>query len=229
VLPHKNIQLQSCNKREASQLVCVIVTVFIIYVTFSNYSADVFSLQSGYSFVWLLLLYIIGAWMKKCDVPNYLKNSTLSIGIVACILFAWILKVYFFNDILINYTSLNTVFIAFALVSVFSKVHLKGVCKKFVSCFAPAAFGVYLIHEEPSMRAHFITDAFTWIADLACWQLVIAVLVSAFCIFVCCLMVEKIRLILFRYFKIDKLIDKIATAIENLVLKIYSKCVKAYE
>jgi surface polysaccharide O-acyltransferase-like enzyme len=235
MIPWLNKMLQSCSKQEATKLVFMIAIVFVIYVTFVSQSGvifsigNVFSLENGFSFVWLLILYIIGAWIKKCDVSFCLKNCTLLIGIVACVLLAWVTKIYFSTEIFISYISFNIVFIAFALVCIFSKLQLKQITQKIVICFAPASFGVYLIHQQKLIRAHFMYCAFTWIADLPCWLLVIAVLASAFCIYICCLIVEKIRLKLFCLLRIDKLIDNIATVIENLVLKIYSKGIKFYE
>jgi surface polysaccharide O-acyltransferase-like enzyme len=125
------------------------------------------------------------------------------------------------QGLFVNYTSLAVVFIAFALASIFSKLQLKGLCKKFVICFAPAAFGVYLIHEQQLMRGHFITDAFTWIAESSWWLLIIQVLLSALCIFSCCLIIEKCRLLIFRRLKIDNLINKIADMIDNSVRYLY--------
>jgi hypothetical protein len=103
----------------------------------------------------------------------------------------------------------------------------KGLCRKFVICFSPAAFGVYLIHEQQLMRGHFITDSFTWIAESAWWLLIIQVLLSALCIFVCCLIIEKCRLLIFRRLKIDNLINKIADTLDGLVHKIYGVWIRA--
>ncbi|MGM9566799.1 MAG: acyltransferase family protein [Clostridia bacterium] len=94
VIPWINKLLQSCSKRECSLLVFVIVSVFVLYVTVANWFGDCFLLGRGYSFVWLVILYVVGAWMKKCNIPARFKTGTLFVGIAGCILFTWILKVF---------------------------------------------------------------------------------------------------------------------------------------
>jgi hypothetical protein len=226
VIPWINKLLQACTKRETSQLAFILLSVFMIYVTFSGKVGDCFSLGGGYSFVWLLILYSIGAWMQKCNIPAYFKNSTLVIGILGCILFTWISKIFvpqsITGDIFVNYTSFTIVYVAFALVSIFSKLHLNGLGKKFVVCFAPAAFGVYLIHVQQLVWEYVLHGAFAWIAESSWWLLVIQVLLAAFCIFSCCLIIEKCRLLIFRGLKIDKLVDKIADMVDGVARKIYS-------
>jgi surface polysaccharide O-acyltransferase-like enzyme len=225
IVPWINRLLQSFTTQETFKFVFSLLTVFVCYVTFANRLGDCFSLSSGYSFVWLAILYIIGAWMKKCNVQRYCKSRTLIIGIFVCVLFAWAAKVFLDCDIFYKYTSFTLVFIAFALVSIFSKLQPKVLCRKFVTCFSPAAFGVYLIHDQQLMRGHFITDSFTWIAESAWWLLIIQVLLSALCIFACCLSIEKCRLLIFRRLKIDDLINKIADMIDNFMRKLYTHCI----
>jgi surface polysaccharide O-acyltransferase-like enzyme len=227
IIPWINKLLQSCSKQEASRLAFILLAVFVIYVTFANRIGSHFTLSGGYSFVWLTILYTIGAWMKKCSIQNCCSNRILLFGILGCILLTWIDKVPVNQGLFVDYTSLTVVFIAFALVSIFSKLQLKGLCKKVVICFAPAAFGVYLIHVQPLIWDYIMQDAFVWIAESAWWLLVIQVLLSAFCIFVCCLIIEKCRLLIFRRLKIDNLINKIADILDGLVHKIYGVWIRA--
>jgi hypothetical protein len=227
VIPWINKLLRGCNRQEVSRLAFALIAIYIVYVTFANRFGDCFSLDAGYSFGWLTILYIVGAWMKKCDVPAYLNNRECLMGIIFCVLFTWVIKMFIpaniTNNIFINYTSFSIVFIALALVVMFSKLHMGLIAERIVNCFAPAAFGVYLIHTHRLVWNYFMKEAFIWITNSSWWLLVIEVLISAFCIFIFCLLIEKIRLILFRILKIDELIKKIAIWIECSVDKIYSK------
>jgi hypothetical protein len=214
VIPWINKLLRGCSRQEVSRLAFVLIAVYIVYVTFANRFGDCFSLDAGYSFGWLTILYIVGAWMKKCNVPTYLNHRVCLMGIIFCILFTWGVKMFIpeniTNNIFINYTSFSIVFVAFALVVMFSKLHMGIIAERIVNCFAPAAFGVYLIHTHKLVWNYIMYEAFIWITYSPWWLLVIEVFISAFCIFIFCLLIEKLRLILFRILKIDELIKKLA-------------------
>lgn len=229
IIPWINKLLRSCSKNETFRFVFVIVSVFIIYITFANKFGDCFSLEGGYSFAWLMILYVIGAWMKKCNIPKYLKNSKLILGSIVCVLFTWFIKMFTYgnpiSDLFVNYTSITIVFVAFSLVAIFSKIQLDNIWKKIVLCFAPAAFGVYLIHVQSIIWNHFMLNAFAWIVDLPCWQIPIMVFLSAFCILACCLVIEKIRLILFAVLRINKLVGLIEDMIGKIGYKMYLRII----
>lgn len=210
IIPWLNKLMRFCNLKEATRLITVIFLVFVVYVTFANYFGDCFKISGGYSMVWLSILYLVGAWLKKCDIPKKMRNWFSLTGSVICIVFSWVahefIPISAFR-IFVNYTSLTIVFVAISLVSVFSKLHFSPKSSKVIACFAPAAFGVYLIHEHPIVREHFVISKFVWIADFSAWLLPILVLGSAFCLFVICLLIEKLRLVLFKLLRINQFVN----------------------
>ena len=163
IVPWLNKLMRSCNTKEATCLITVINLVFVGYVTFANYLGDCFKLENGYSFVWLSILYLIGAWLKKCDIPQKTNNSYFLLGSVICIAFSWLAHEFITMPafgIFVNYTSFSIVFVAISLVSIFSKLHFGPKSSKVIACFAPAAFGVYLIHTQPIVWEYFMNSAF---------------------------------------------------------------------
>lgn len=229
VIPWLNKLIRSCDKKEISRLIFIISTVFIIYMTFANICSvdsantkigDAFSFEDGYSFSWLTILYVVGAWMKKCDIPYKMKNRDLFIGMGSNILITWLFLILNlpagFSKLFINYTSITIVYSAFALVAIFSKIQLRTMGSRVVSCFAPAAFGVYLIHVHPILW-DVMTNKLIWIAGLRGWTIPGVVCGIAFGIFTICIFIEKIRLILFDLLRINQLVDKIAITLRQMV------------
>ena len=229
IIPWLNKLIRSCNKKEISRLIFIISTVFIIYMTFANIFSvdsanakigDAFSFENGYSFSWLTILYVVGAWMKKCDIPHKMKNRDLFIGMGSNILITWLFLILNlpagFSKLFINYTSITIVYSAFALVAIFSKIQLRTMGSRVVSFFAPAAFGVYLIHVHPILW-NVMTNKFIWIVELRGWIIPGVVCGIAFGIFAICIFIEKIRLILFDLLRINQLVDKIAIALRQMV------------
>ena len=57
-------------------------------------TGDIFRFSSGYSFVWLAVLYFVGAAMKKSGFLNNVRKIWCLVGFLACSVIAWVLRVY---------------------------------------------------------------------------------------------------------------------------------------
>ena len=64
-LPAVNKGLQYLSKPEFKLLVMSIFFIFVFWFYYINYKFDVFRMNGGYSTIWLLCLYIIGAYIGK--------------------------------------------------------------------------------------------------------------------------------------------------------------------
>lgn len=212
-----------CSKKEIFGLVFTLMAVFSVYGMCTNTIWDSFSLAGGYSVIWLVILYIIGAWMKKCDIPNQLNNKKLIIGIIGFTFFIWCIRIVASGSIIswifVGYTNIMIVFIAFAHVCIYSKINLGKMTQRFVKCFSPASFGVYLIHTNLVIFNNILADAFTWIADIPSGLISICVLILALLIFVPCLLIEKVRLSIFKVLKINQSVEKMGIILVEQVKK----------
>ena len=223
LIPWINKLVRSCSKKEISSLVFTLMAVFSVYGMCTNTIWDSFSLAGGYSVIWLVILYIIGAWMKKCDIPNRLKNKKLIIGTIGFILFIWCIRIVVSESaiswIFVGYTNIMMVFIAFALVCIYSKISLGKRIQRFVKCFSPAAFGVYLIHTNLVIFNNILAGAFTWIADIPSGLISICVVILSLIIFAVCLLIEKVRLSVFRVLKINQSVEMMGIVLVKQVKK----------
>ena len=78
VIPWLNRLVRSSGRRELNGLMLTLFLVFSCYGTFAKMNADVFVLKSGYSFLWLSIIYLGGAWMKKHQiVERYNKKQAI--------------------------------------------------------------------------------------------------------------------------------------------------------
>ena len=62
---------------------------------------------------------------------------------------------------------------------------------------APAAFGVYLMHDNPAFRQVFISGRFAFLARFPAWAMIGAVLFAALVIFLLGILVDSGRMRLF--------------------------------
>lgn len=229
MMPWINKLIRTLSKRNTSIFAIVIICIFSIYTTFFQRIKAGFQLAGGYSFIWLSLLYIIGCWIKKCCIPERIKTSTARILLAV---FAFVPYAYTaFSEImdmdlgvyLVSYSSVFTLGTAVLLVILFSRIKVSGLWVRIISFFAPAAFGVYLIHEHPYIRDNLINNRFSFIANYPIWGIPVLILGSAIVIFFSCLIIEKVRLFLFSKLRINEFAVNTAQKMSNILNKIL-KC-----
>lgn len=220
--PWLNRLVQAQNKKELTTFVLFIICIFSAYSTFaSRLGGDPFRLFTGQSMIWLILLYIIGAWLKKCKISSTVDRKIALSVIVICIVITWIEKQYIpvigGSGFLYSNISITVLLQAISYVIIFSGFKIDGKASKLVSWFAPAAFGVYLIHTQPIIWTCYLADAFVWVAFFATWKIPIIIFGSATIIFLCCIIIEKVRIVLFKLLRINILVEIIGNKIDRLL------------
>lgn len=170
-----------------------------------------FGLEGGYSVLWLTVLYLIGACLKKTDFLHRVKNGSLLLVLVGC-LFADILwKVLPFPSALkalktqvTSYLNPFAVIFSVCLFALFSRMQVKHpAARKLIAFFAPMTFSVYLIHVHPLFWA-LLKNRFTFIAEFPKLLMIPAVLGTALGIYLLCSLLDWLRLRLFRLCRTEK-------------------------
>lgn len=221
VIPLLNKFVRSLTKK---MLTSAIILIFIIFSCW-GFLFNVFYMSSGYSFVWLAILYLFGAWLKKCEITQKIKSKYAIVTIIICIVFTWLFKIFSpaFNGLFISYLSPTIVLMAIGYVIVFARITVGNIMQKIIKFLAPAAFGVYILHLQKIVSTKFIVDKFIWITKLDLWLLPIAVFGSAAVIFITCLIVERVRLSLFSVLRINKIAEKNCYKVELFIRKFVNK------
>lgn len=225
LMPWINLFIRKITKKELNQLVFILFVIFSFYSTFSKMFEDIFGLKDGYNFVWLLFLYIIGAWIRRNRISEKLKMRSWIILIIGCIIVTWLQNMIgpVAKGVLVSYISFTIVLIAISLVAVFSQLHLNKHIIMGVRMFAPAAFGVYLIHDHYLIREIYMQDAFAWIAGTEAWLIPVWLILCASLIFMGCLLLEKQRLILFDVLKINKVMQLLERYFNTIINKVMDR------
>ena len=196
-------------------------TVFRIIMQKDNYV-----LGSGYSAIWLVCLYVIGAYFRIYGAPKWAKwYVTLPIFFGAAFV-AWghkinietqylngdILKdsaAYDNRGILISYISPCMVVMAVALLVFFMQVKIKGkIPKLIISNLGKATFGVFILH----VGAAFwywkdFWKQFNVYADYPTWKMVVSVILTVLAIYLVASLISLGRIYLFKLLRIHKAID----------------------
>jgi len=217
--PWVNRLIYSLDQKQLTKFVVLLFSVFsVITIITYNFEKDPFSLEKGYSAIWLMTLYIVGAWIKKNKIfalLNKAKLFLLLIGsyVATCLLKFTIPALYG----IVSYTSPTVVITAVFFVVLFSKFNFPVFINKVIAFLAPASFGVYLIHVQPFIYNNVIKDAFLWIGESSFVLIPFEVIVCALIIMATCLAIEKVRLLLFRVLGVNRFASFVGIKIDDMI------------
>lgn len=179
---------------------------------------DVFTTQNGYSFPWFLVLYLTGGYIKKY-VSRPKKGSSFLIAYFILCLFQllWIVGIDIFaidiflpyKNMFMKYTSVLIFGEAICLFMYFRSVRncRLTILSKICGYISPLVFSVYLIHDHPLIRAAFMAESFTGVAQYTLPLVFILVIAIALGIFLVCLLLDLLRHYLFKLLKITSLLN----------------------
>lgn len=215
-IPFVNILIKTLDKKKHGILCLTIIAVYSIFPLFTLNKSDIFSIGDGYSCIWLLCLYIIGAYFKlypleiskkKC-LLFYLVTVILSIGVKFLIQTSSQLLLHKEMEInvFLGYTNITTIGSAIFLLILFSQIEIRSSFSQgIITVLGQLAFSVYLIHEQPLIRDNFIEQKFIDFAMESALIMLIKILSVTVMIFCICLIIDLIRFALFKILKINSL------------------------
>lgn len=226
LIPWLNKLMRSLTIRQANLLAATVFGVFSVYAYAAVHLLDTFHLIGGYSAIWLIMMYILGAWVKKCNIVERIRTSHAAILTAVVIAVTYIMILV---GITPSYISPVCVLTALGLLILFAKMNVGKAASRVISLAAPAAFGVYLIHDNYYFRQIVIADHFAWVNNLPAPLNALLALLAAFGLFLACLIVEEIRLFLFDRLRINKGFTTLCKTVFGFFARLIGKLFSAYE
>lgn len=224
VMPWINMFVRERSQSEMNRFMLLLLGVFSFYASIAAMVGDPFKISAGYSFIWLMLLYLVGAWIKKSDIIKKIKvqYAFIAIGMNVGITCFTTLVFPQIKPMLISYVSPLMVGNAIFLLCIFSRWKIEGIWKKIILFFTPAVFGVYLIQVH-GIIWYWMKGRFAWIAELSFGKILVALAICISGIFVGGLLIEKIRIELFKWLRVQTIIDKITGFALKNIRMLYNK------
>lgn len=225
-MPILNRGINAMSQKQLRNTVVVLVIIFSFLQTFIK---EPFATNGGYSGLWLMILYVIGAYIRKYNVFSRLSTAMAFSGYGAMILITWAytclreyLPLRFPNSLqyvrlvvanvnLQTYISPTILFAAIFLLTAFRKMNLSKYAVRIVGFLSPLAFSVYLIHTHPLIWKHLMENLFVTYASCSAPKLLLIVILSAAVIFSVCTIIDFIRALLFRKMKIKEHLVRLET------------------
>ena len=217
------------------------ITAFSVVFLFTvpTLFKEPFSMSGGYSVIWFVLLYLLGAIIKKLKITEH----TPLLGSIPVTFFAfaatWALKLLELSEIsksasvsefltkhdskFISYCSPLLVIASVGLLCIFSKIKVSKIFRSAVGFFSKTSFSVYLIHDNPYTRKYAISGRFAEWAELSPKRIVFNVLTTALLIFIACSLIDGLRLLIFKLFRVDGICIFCEKTIKKLLNKVFGE------
>ncbi len=221
-MPFLNRLTDGLSKKRFSVLLATCFFLFSFFPTV--FCRDIFHTNSGYSALWLCVMYLFGSYIKRFNVAEKIKPYVSVLLYAYSVLFTWGVKMCAeailpqnahkeaIANIFFKYTSFTIVIAAFALFTLFSKIKVskKGLLLS-IAKLSPYSFGVYLIHMHPLFKTNVLSNYGVLFQELPPLLIIPAILVFSFLLFAVCIGIEYLRSLIFKKLKINDCIYKAAS------------------
>ena len=229
LIPFLNVMLNKLNDSSLKFLTWVLVTVFYIAPIFSIVFMQ-YDPTEGMGIVAFVTLYIIGHALKRFNIDFSKKTCILGLLINCVVIFVSKVALCFIvnrlgidagTGLFYHYNTIFQLLSAIFLLLLFKDIKLKGKIAGASKVVASSVFGIYLLHEHPSIRN------FIWNSELCAFLLevnlpafIFLVFGISIALFVSCFAVDKIRGIaakmLFKMVWIQKKCERINALEKNI-------------
>ena len=221
IMPFLNRMMQNLKEEECRRLFWILFIMFSVLTTIPKmYKVDFLELIGGYSFIWLAVLYVMGACLRKMRLPHISRIASLSVYFVM-VLISWGSKILIENHtrtlygearygrVLTTYSAPTILICALALLFLFMNRTSYGPLDKVIRFLSPMTFAVYIIHTQPVIWNFVLKNRVQYLKNYSWYKVILPVLGYALLIYCLCTLVELIRRILFHVIGIDRLCSRL--------------------
>lgn len=232
-MPLLNAAIQNISRETYKKILLFVLLVICVIDTIIP--IDAFMLGDGYSFVWLMLVYLFGAYIKKYEVYKKITAIKSLIGFFGMVALTFMSKFlihkfaqnasfeFIREDMLVSYTSITVLLSAVFLFFFSLNVRIGKFPARIIGAFAPVSLGVYLIHVHPTVFDRVIRNAFASLGQKSLILMILGIFAAVLAVFLICAIIEFLRILLFKLIRINGLCEFIARKFDSLYSKVFEK------
>ncbi len=225
ISPVINAGIRNTDEKTLKRIFVFLIVIFSVAEIITKKQ----KLDGGYSFAWLLILYTLGGIMRKCDIGKKMKTLwgfaviiILNVAGLLWKLYGTEASVFGFKinqDTFILYTSPLVLGTAIMHVIAFSKISFSKAFTKIIAYAAPCSFAVYLINTQYYMWNYVLKGTFAGFAENKWYVMVMLVFGFSVAFVVGSVFIDRIRMLIFRLLRINKLSGMIEKGIQRMFAK----------
>lgn len=190
-------------------------------------------------FIWLVVIYIIGAYIKKYNVNLLKNNKNRIIAVILIIVFLSTfmiiiellsIKLLILKDFIQYFNNIQSPFILILTIlifNIFKNINIKN--NIYINVVASSTFGIYLIHENVFLRNFIWKELVQGNKYINSPLLIINAIIGVICVFVICSIISFIvENYVVKY--VMKILERIGYKIskQKLYIKVKTKLVDFY-
>ncbi len=211
--PLINAGVRCLDGRMAALTAVLLIAVFSVLPTLL--CTDPFNLKGGYSALWLVILYILGALLNKGELHKRLAPSGLVVVFLLSTSLTFLLKVVCPVTIprigtlsVMNYTSPTVLFSAISLLFLLGRLRGKR-GRRLLLRLSDASFGVYILHTNPLVWTFwFYPGVLKGCAGFPAWALPLVVVGSSALVYLICFIIDSARAMVFQKLRLQAVLEK---------------------
>ena len=205
IMPILNKVVEKINGKTAAILSIVLLLILSIIPTIFQPSISL--TDNGYNFVWLSVLYIIGAFCKKYEISTYIKTKYLIIIWFLSSFSIWSIKLILETtkhqaienmDFGLSYDSPLIFLSAVALLLIFVKIKIPVKIQKPIKLGSQSSFSIYICHMTPIVMSTFVLGKLSTYANINTILFLICLFGTVIGLFLLCYFVDLFRIFMFK-------------------------------
>ena len=178
---------------------------------------DIFELASGYSCIWLMVMYVFGAYFKLYGIPKFAHPLTCVALFLVATTTAWAQKIKLIPigdaGLFVRYTSPFMVIMALSLLWLFARINIRNKVLSFIiTHLGRATFGVFLVHVG-AMVWNYIGGRWAYFGQMPPLKMVCCIVAATLAMYLICSAYSLLRIWLFKVCRVHRAVDKIADAL----------------
>ena len=234
--PYLNKFIKSLTKNEHKKLLIIILTIWSIIPTFFGiFNNNTESLLYYNRFIWLIILYFLGAYIKLYSLKFFNKNKIKRFIMISLISFTTmilgVIIIYHFKDIFLKIgikqeayfwqpNSIPMIILSIAIFELFLNFKIKN--NKLINLLASTTLGIYMLHDGPLANILW-KKVFKSLNCLNSKYAIIYIIVHTFIIFIVGSLIDLIRQLIEKN-TLDKFLNsKLSKKIENKSKMLFHK------
>lgn len=233
-IPFLNKGLRTLTKNELFKI--ILIMFFVLSFLSSLTAKKMLYVDGGYSPIWLIYLYIIGAYIKLYP-PKKIKNNSIRLIKYICLT---ILMVFLHDGLniclmiikgsreqywgLLRYSFPVILFMSIYLFVYLINLEFKDKVKKIITSVSRHSFAAYLLQTNVLVFTLFLKNMYGQFISLNTILLILFIILNALLFYVIAIGVDKIRFFLFKLLRIGELTDKLLSIFKN-ILKSFLKLI----
>lgn len=235
--PVLNYLICTLDKRKLKLIIFTALFIFGLFPIFSL-GFDSLNLNGGACFPWLMVVYLIGGYIRLYHAETKWKNWVNLVVVLSLVLLnlLWkilielatlnIFKSAMYGDLFLTNTSPIIICEAIFMFLYFRNLNFseKSFGVNVIEWCSPLVFSVYLIHAHPMLFwNNTVVGAFSPLAEINPFLAILEIIGISLAVFIMCILLDYIRYIIFKILKINTLSSRIGNRIESVVNRLIIK------